>query len=80
MSITTFYQRVMFHQLPEETNADFAKRLGVTADTLKAWSQGRRPSQAGQYIKLADRLGCSPAWLHFGKEAQAPERLGSLDR
>jgi transcriptional regulator with XRE-family HTH domain len=70
---TTFYERVLSRQRTDESLPEFGKRIGITFETLKSWAKGKRPTRADLYVRLAEILNCTPAWLAYGKEAEGPK-------
>ena len=46
--------------------AEFARTLGVSVQTINYWLTGRNKPNRSRIIKISEILGCSPQWLEFG--------------
>ena len=55
------------------TAEDFAKRLGVTAKTVRGWEKARRTPRANQIIMMAGMLNVTAPWLLEGREDEYME-------
>jgi|GEM_PF-2407902 len=75
MSATgTSYDRLNLLRLPDETNAAFAHRLGLTLGTLRGWKK-RRKVPLRYMTVLRERTGINPFWLYTGKGQPFPDVL-----
>ena len=74
---STFFERLVSFKLENETVEHFCARLGISRSAFHRYAKGVRPSNPFTVVALADKLGVSPGWLGFGREAvpPAPERL-----
>lgn len=48
------------------TTSQFARRLGVTTETLHAWETDRSEPRSNRLLMLAGMLNVSPTWLLTG--------------
>lgn len=50
---------------------DLAARVGVTINAVYAWEAGTVPGKKN-LERLADELGVTPEWIHYGVTSQQP--------
>ena len=55
------------------TAEDFAKKMGVTAKTVRGWEKARRTPRANQIIMMAGMLNVTAPWLLEGREDEYME-------
>lgn len=74
----TFAERIQFILDEEDiSQAELARRIGVTRATVNEWLSTRSQSpRADALFRIEDRLGYSARWLATGRE---PIRLKRLD-
>lgn len=53
-------------------SVDIVNRTGLTKGTVSQWVNGQGKPKAGNIVKLARVLRCTPEWLMFGATANAP--------
>ena len=54
------------------TNAELAKRLGVSRQAVQFWCVGRSLPKGTNMIRLAEFFGVSPEWLRTGEVGGTP--------
>jgi transcriptional regulator with XRE-family HTH domain len=62
------------------TSIDFGKVMGVSGSTITNWEAGRAAFPAHQLIKIAKKLGVSPAWLLTGEGEMEKEKVDESQR
>ncbi len=55
------------------TAEEFAKKLGVTAKTVRGWEKARRAPRANQIVMMAGMLNVTAPWLLEGREDEFME-------
>jgi len=55
------------------TAEEFAKKLGVTAKTVRGWEKARRTPRANQIVMMAGMLNVTAPWLLEGREDEFME-------
>jgi phage repressor protein C with HTH and peptisase S24 domain len=58
-----------------KTPAEIANITGMNRITLGSYMRGERAASLEACITLAKALGCSPSWLHSGKEGGEVDRI-----
>jgi len=64
----TFAKRLIFFQGQDETDAEFAKRLGMALSTLRRWKRSDTPPNFrwGRGETVAEALDVGYHWLFYG--------------
>ena len=64
----SFYQRLEEFK-GDESEAAFARRLGVALNTLRGWriGDGIVDPRSKTVIRIATKLGCEPGYLLYGR-------------
>lgn len=64
----TFSKRLFFFKRKDETDEEFATRLGIPCSRLRGWRyRGHEPSM-GAVVDVADRLDLDIGWLGTGRD------------
>lgn len=63
------FRRIVKHKSPEETDAEFARRINVKPPTFSEWKRGKsKPAARETLLDVADGLGVSVDYLLRGEE------------
>ncbi len=65
--MSCFWNRLESKRLPSESLAAFAKRLGISGSSLRAYQKGSKSPRLSTCEHLAAKLGVYVGWLAFGE-------------